>query len=119
MYTGLRKSGTTKVGVFTCEAVTPVSITADGEFMLDGKPIPLQTLEKMAKVDGFESADRFIAFFRKTYGFPFEDAVLIEWNPNSWRWGGNDRAEDKALVVDFLRMNNPDLLELEPAEEKS
>jgi len=62
-----------------CKSVQRITIYGNST-MVDGWILWLDSLEKLAIADGFESAVDFFEFFKKTHGLPFE-GVLIKWDP--------------------------------------
>lgn len=80
LYTGMRTKQCRKLSDVDpiCQAVKPIRIEYDGVFTEGHLMLP-QTIETIAKMDGFDSIASFIDFFRQTYGLPF-DGYLIRWD---------------------------------------
>lgn len=84
IYTGQRTKHCQKL--FEAECIKSQSvcmyIDSEGSFNveLNGIPLELNEIEKLAVDDGFEEMDGLIRFFEAAHGFPFE-GVLICWDP--------------------------------------
>lgn len=78
LYTGMRHKNCRKLGDAVCEAVWPITITAEGFDVGTGPSRGEIGNAAFAKIDGFDSWADLTAFFQKYYGLPFE-GVLIRW----------------------------------------
>lgn len=76
--TGMRTRACKSLGEVTVNSVSKIEIDEMGSITLDGAPISMHTERIIAKEDGFETYDDFVAFFDKFYGLPFE-GVIIRW----------------------------------------
>ena len=79
LYTGLRTKSVRKLGEVRCRTVERLRIGRDGRRVdRAGCRLDRAKLSRLARADGFEDADEFIAFFESRHGLPF-DGYLIRW----------------------------------------
>jgi hypothetical protein len=79
LYTGMRTKSCRKLRDATCTTVSGIQV-GNCTIVLGGESLSLARCEAMARADGFEGVDAFVAFFRQQYGLPFTGKV-IEWAP--------------------------------------
>lgn len=79
LYTGLRTKQARKLldPDPLCSAVRSISINY-GAVTIEGRRLSAKQVFELAQLDGFNSIDDFLMFFKKTHGDQFE-GVLIEW----------------------------------------
>lgn len=88
LYTGMRTKACRKLGEAVCEAVFPVIVGAEtvrfphpeyGSVIrycdADGRKTKMA--DRFARADGFTCFKACAAFFRETYGLPFEGHVIV------------------------------------------
>jgi hypothetical protein len=79
LYTGQRTKACRKLGEALCLGVTPFRVSADGVFWLNGCLMHEIEADFLARLDTvwLWNKDDLVAFFRKTYGLPFEGELII------------------------------------------
>ena len=87
LYTGMRTKGCRKLLDATCESIDPITIKANGTVKLCGQVLHRDTVEEIARADGFSDKAAMMEWFEKTHDFPFI-GYLIRWSPN--RTEGSD-----------------------------
>lgn len=85
-YFGMRTKQCRKIRADTiCTKARPIEIRVNAEgwvvVILAGKTLPMQTVQTLARRDGFRDASEFAQFFRDTHGPDFS-GQLVEWNPS-------------------------------------
>ena len=80
LYTGMRTKRCRKLGEATCKRVDEIVIelNVDETIWVNGQTLSRPERLVLARADGFVSVGRFVAFFRRTYGLPFE-GVIVKW----------------------------------------
>ena len=77
LYTGMRTKNVKKLREAECIAVLPV-IIGTSSVTLNGETLKTSEIDKLAKLDGFGTAQAFYDFFEENHGLPFEGEV-IKW----------------------------------------
>lgn len=77
-YTGMRTKACRRLGVSTCEDVTPIQIFADETVMEGSAVLTGRNLLELARLDGFVGVREFLDFFCSVHGLPFA-GLVISW----------------------------------------
>ncbi len=77
LYTGQRTARCRRLLDTCCKRVAPIVIE-EFNVILDGKKLWEHEMRELARQDGFEIWDEFVAWFEDHYGLPFE-GVVIYW----------------------------------------
>ncbi len=77
LYTGMRTKQVKKLHEAECIAVLPI-IIGTSSVTLNGETLKTSEIDKLAKLDGFGTAQAFYDFFEENHGLPFEGEV-IKW----------------------------------------
>ncbi|TCS38492.1 hypothetical protein EDC30_102231 [Paucimonas lemoignei] len=84
LYTGMSTKGTRLLRQEPCQYTMEVTIQPSAgdvhHVMLGSKLLEQSEIEMLARVNGFNSAAKFVLHFQKTYGLPFT-GLLIGWEP--------------------------------------
>jgi hypothetical protein len=81
-YCGLRTKKTELLLLSTVSKVESIRIDTEGHIRIgdigDSRVLAYEEVEALAKADGFDSPEEFVAFFKDTHGLPFI-GDLIHW----------------------------------------
>lgn len=85
LFIGMRTKNCRQFAEAVCVEVEPVIIYPTIKKIINGFDLmDDQSVEALAKADGFDSADMFFNFFDKTYGeYELADFEIIHWDTNS------------------------------------
>lgn len=79
LFTGMRSSKCQCLKQPACRACQPIQITPK-DIIVGGRKLSLLEQERLAKADGFASADHLRVFFIQTYGLPLPGKPhLVSW----------------------------------------
>lgn len=59
------------------ESVVPITIQANGQFVIDSEPRPAWEADDFAMQDGFRDANQMLVWFEAEHGLPFEGIVIF------------------------------------------
>ncbi len=78
LYRGMRTKRCRRLRVETCLDVQPIMLHVGHHVLMTGEYGGVDTLDRFARKDGFDSWPEMRDWFKKKYGLPFE-GVLITW----------------------------------------
>jgi len=85
LFTGMRTKNCKQFAEAVCVKVEPLILHPwIGHIRKDGLLMEENEIVELSKADGFDSPEKFFAFFRDTYKlFDLEDFELIHWDPQT------------------------------------
>ena len=79
LYTGMRTKACRKLGEAKCKSVMGIMLFSNGDvYWRDHRWLKKSEIQRIAKDDGFDNAEKFYTFFETHYGLPAK-LELIKW----------------------------------------
>jgi hypothetical protein len=76
LYTGQRTKSCEKLGDAVCTETKEIEIVSENDVILDGIKLSRGGIRRLANADGFVFTNKFIKFFEKTHGLPFNGDLI-------------------------------------------